>query len=99
MLARPERAMVVRCRRSAYDVYVGRGACPETGLPGEWGNPFVMGVHGTREQVIRKFEEWLLQQPAMMAKLPSLKGKVLGCWCSPQACHGEVLVRLSNAEE
>ena len=31
-----------------------------------------------------------------MASLPELKGKVLGCCCAPQACHGEVLVRLAD---
>jgi len=23
--------------------------------------------------------------------LSSLRGKVLGCWCVPKACHGDVL--------
>jgi hypothetical protein len=31
-----------------------------------------------------------------MAALPELKGKVLGCWCAPSACHGDVLMRLVN---
>ena len=29
-----------------------------------------------------------------MKRLPELKGKSLGCWCKPEACHGDVLVRL-----
>jgi len=32
-----------------------------------------------------------------MAALPELRGKVLGCWCAPKACHGDVLVSLANA--
>lgn len=80
--------MVVHCKRQRYDVYIGR--------PSEWGNPFVIGPHGDRTEVIRKYEEYLRGRPDLMAKLPELKGKVLGCWCSPQACHGDVLARLAN---
>ena len=29
------------------------------------------------------------------AELPD---KVLGCWCPPRPCHGEVLARLANEE-
>jgi hypothetical protein len=25
-----------------------------------------------------------------------LKGKVLGCWCSPKACHGDILAKIAN---
>ncbi len=79
---------VVHCKRDKYDVYIGR--------PSKWGNPFVIGKDGTREQVIQKYEQWLRTQPALLAALPELKGKVLGCWCSPKPCHGDVLLRLAN---
>ncbi|MGD9564460.1 MAG: DUF4326 domain-containing protein [Pyrinomonadaceae bacterium] len=29
--------------------------------------------------------------------MEELRGKVLGCWCSPKVCHGDVLARLLNA--
>ena len=80
---------VVHCKRAPYDVYIGR--------PSKWGNPFVIGKDGDREMVIRKYREWLIEQPELVAALPELKGKVLGCWCSPQACHGDVLISLVNA--
>ena len=79
---------VVHCKRKPFDVYIGR--------PSKWGNPFVIGKDGTRDEVIRKYESWLLTQPALLAALPELRGKVLGCWCFPQACHGDVLVRLAG---
>jgi len=80
---------VVHCKRESYDVYIGR--------PSKWGNPFVIGPDGDRPTVIKKYEEWLMKQPALMAALPQLRDKTLGCWCSPQACHGDVLVRLATA--
>lgn len=79
---------VVHCKRSAYDVYIGR--------PSKWGNPFTIGRDGDRETVIRKYREWLLEQPSLVKSLPELRGKVLGCWCAPKPCHGDVLAELSN---
>ncbi len=40
---------------------------------------------------------WLRTQPDLLAALPELEGKVLGCWCSPQECHGDVLIRLTQS--
>jgi Domain of unknown function (DUF4326) len=82
--------LVVHCKRAAHDVYIGR--------PSKWGNPFVIGRDGTREEVIARYEAWLLQQPELVAALPELAGKTLGCWCAPRACHGDVLARLANAQ-
>lgn len=64
----------------------------------KWGNPFVIGKDGTREEVIAKYEAWIVQQPELMAALHELTGKYLVCWCMPEACHGEVLLRLANPE-
>lgn len=82
--------MVVNIVRSGYDVYIGRGS--------PWGNPFKIGEHGSRKQVIAMYEKWIQNQPALMSKIPELKGKVLGCFCSPLQCHGEILVKLANKE-
>ena len=30
----------------------------------------------------------------LRASLRALKGKLLGCWCAPLPCHGDVLTRL-----
>lgn len=79
---------VVHCRRSRYDVYIDR--------PSRWGNPFVIGRDGTRGQVVERYEQWLLAQPQMLAALGELAGQILGCWCAPHACHGDVLARLAN---
>jgi hypothetical protein len=77
---------VVHCKKEPFDVYIGR--------PSKWGNPFSIGKDGTREEVIAKYEEWILTQQHLLDALPELKDKTLGCWCSPQACHGDVLIKL-----
>lgn len=74
---------VVHCKKSHYEVYIGR--------PSKWGNPFTIGTDGSREEVIKKYREWLLQQDNLLEALPELYGKTIACWCSPLACHGDVL--------
>ena len=85
------KTIVVHCKKSEYDVYIGR---PGKGLSGPWGNPFELGKDGTRKEVIDKYRDWIVQQPELMELLPSLEGKRLGCWCKPKRCHGDVLVEL-----
>jgi len=81
---------VVNSRREHYDVYIGRG--------GQWGNPFLIGRDGTREEVIEKYRVWILGQPGLLRQLPMLKGKRLGCFCAPHPCHGDVLVAMVDAD-
>ena len=87
---------IVHCKEEPYDIYIGRGRCPQTGLVGIWGNPFVIGQHGTREEVINKYRDWIIKQPEILKHLYLLKDKVLGCWCGKNACHGNVLEELLN---
>lgn len=79
---------VVHCKKEKYDVYIGR--------PSKWGNPFIIGRDGTREEVIEKYREYIMQRPDLLSDLHELKGKVLGCWCKPKPCHGDVLVELNS---
>lgn len=84
---------VVHCKREPFDVYIGRanGDLPQS----KWANPFVIGQHGTRDEVIAKYEAWVRTQPELMAALPELRGKTLGCWCAPfHNCHAYALDRL-----
>jgi hypothetical protein len=86
---------VVHCKRESYDVYIGRGRDPRCGERGRWGNPFRIGRDGDRDEVIDKYRRWLWEQIRAgsidLAELAALHGKVLGCWCAPRGCHGEVL--------
>lgn len=68
------------------------------GRPSKWGNPFSIGRDGTRDDVIKKYEAWLIRSE-VFKDIAELKGKTLGCWCSPQACHGDVLSRYANDSE
>ena len=67
--------------------YIGRGS--------KWGNPFVIGKDGDRDDVIISFsiyaQDRLIKEPDW---LTPLKGKDLKCFCAPQACHGDVLIEM-----
>lgn len=66
-----------------------------------FGNPFRIGPDGDREQVICLYQSWLQEKvridPAFRKALLKLRGKKLGCWCAPQPCHGDVIVRWLEA--
>ena len=67
-------------------VYIGR--------PSKWGNPFVIGRDGNREQVISKYRNYLLNSPDLLKQIGELHGKDLVCYCAPNACHGDVLIEM-----
>jgi hypothetical protein len=88
---------VVHCKKAPYDVYIGR--------PSKWGNPFThlrdgktlaKFVVGSRDEAVEAYREWITNGDGkhLMKDLPELKNKVLGCWCHPQSCHGDVLSEL-----
>lgn len=62
-----------------------------------WGNPFHVGVDGTRREVIAKYRAMVLSRPDMLARLPELRGRTLACWCKPRPCHADVLAELADA--
>ena len=77
---------VVHCKKDKFDVYIGR--------PSKWGNPFIIGRDGDRNEVVRKYETYIRANQNLMNSLHELKDKILGCYCSPKACHGDVLIKL-----
>jgi hypothetical protein len=80
--------------KQPFDVYIGR-AMPRQGLQGSpFQNPFHIGKDGDRETVISKYREHILMRTDLLEQLPSLRGKVLACWCKPDECHGDVLIEL-----
>lgn len=62
-----------------------------------WGNPFELPGDGDRGTVIHNYEQhYLPYKPGLLAALPTLRGKLLLCWCAPDACHGDVLKKWSE---
>ena len=73
-------------------VYIGR--------PSVWGNPFVIGKDGTREEVIQKFKDYLFSNPELLQRVKlELNGRHLMCFCAPHDCHGRILLEVANEDE
>lgn len=99
---------VVHCKRNSYDIYIGRPSI--YGNP--WTNKnskYVVDHKFTvisADKAVENYERWLTgreftdilqeQRKSILKNLSNLRGKVLGCWCYPEVCHGDVLVWLSN---
>lgn len=72
------------------EVYIGRGS--------KWGNPYTIGKHGNRGEVITMYQSYLKFETDLLAAIDAgeLDDKVLLCFCHPQSCHGDVLADLAN---
>jgi hypothetical protein len=82
-----------------------RGEGVYIGRPSLLGNPFKIGQHGTREEVIQRYKAWLWRQIQLrgevyeelkrLAAIAKQGELVLICWCKEPgrsvACHGDVL--------
>ena len=80
---------IVNIQDDKCDEYIGRGSV--------LGNPFIIGKDGDREEVIRKYKNYIwncLRVVKELERLASIDHKyVLGCHCKPKACHGDVIIK------
>ncbi|MEU3570540.1 DUF4326 domain-containing protein [Kitasatospora sp. NPDC036755] len=58
--------------------------------------PYHPGPDLTREEMVVKYREHLLSHPDLLALVPPLRGRRLGCWCAPLPCHADVLADLAD---
>lgn len=82
---------IVHCKKDSYTLYIGR--------PSKWGNPFSFKANTiakfvvpTRQESVDRYEEYAREN--LWDSLEELNGKVMGCWCKPLACHGDILIKL-----
>lgn len=86
------RPRVVHCKKAPRTsfAYIGR--------PSIVGNPFPLTDprnETERAAVIERYREWFHEQiknPEFRAEVEQLRGRDLGCWCAPRACHGDVIL-------
>lgn len=84
-------------------------SCKNWGLPGDvkidrttkWGNPFLIGRDGNRDDVCNKYAIYIKNQiDAGNLNLDTLRSaRRLGCWCKPLRCHGDELKRLLESSQ
>lgn len=89
-------------------VYIGRATRFNKRSP--LANPFVIGTHGDRTEVVTRYSFWLTVQitegtPTVIDALIAARGKLLACWCrrdgvartDANECHGDEIVEALNA--
>ena len=103
--------VVVNIYEEQFDAYIGRAGRGEDGY---FGNPFRMGNRISREQAVKSFQKYFTgrgedgyfgnpfrmgQDSEFKRRVLALKGKRLGCFCKPKACHGDVIADWLNKME
>lgn len=86
------------------NVYIGRAGIvfidgkrfPPSASP--FANPYKVGRDGSLSEILIKYEEYIRKKlekdSELREELLSLDGKTLGCWCAPDPCHGDILIRI-----
>lgn len=80
---------IVHCKLDPYDVYCGRKSKTD---PGPYGNPFVIGIDGDRNEVCDLyqvyFDERIEFDETFRNKILELKDRILGCFCKDKGGGG-----------
>ena len=78
---------IVKKGRAKFSKYIGR--------PSIFGNPFEVGVHGTRDECCDMFYTYAWETPAVLEAIQELdENEVLGCFCHPERCHGLEIIAI-----
>ena len=86
MMIRPT---VVNLKRDKYTLYIGRGS--------KWGNPYKIDKDNSREDVLKKYRVYIsnkIDENPVTYDLSELLGQILGCYCKPLDCHGDILIQI-----
>lgn len=89
---------LVHVNKDVYDVYIGRaykGEIPDPPQYGCFGNPYTLAKYGRKESIIlfaKYFYDRIENDEEFKKAVLELRNKILGCWCKPLACHGDIIV-------
>lgn len=70
-----------------------------------WHNPYKITEQMNRNDVLAMYKVYIekkinsdekINGKTYLEHLLLLRGKNLGCWCAPEACHGDILIELIN---
>lgn len=79
--------------KSPNTLYIGRYVEYVKANKSKWSNPFSVAEYG-RDECLVLYETYIRDTPKLYDNLHELQDKELGCWCKPEECHGDVLIRL-----
>jgi ParB-like chromosome segregation protein Spo0J len=74
----------------------GEGLLVRVDRKSKWGNPFELPDDGSRDDVCNHYRDHYFPHKPSLSDVSGLRGKALGCWCSPDRCHADHLADLAN---
>ena len=75
---------VVHFKKESCTHYIGR--------PSIFGNPYPIKGNN-RDLVLEQYEQYARMN--LMEYIKDLpEDAILGCWCSPKSCHGDIIIKL-----
>jgi hypothetical protein len=87
-------------------VYIGRDMSfyVDGAYKSKWHNPYKVakprkiykkGAYNTLEDSLDLYEKYI-RNSKLIDEIDELRGKTLGCWCKPNKCHGDILIKILN---
>lgn len=79
-------------------VYVGRNLSfyVKGAIKSKWCNPYKVSKNIDLNTCLIMYEKHLielLKNEQNLAEFLLLKGKILGCWCYPEPCHADIIIK------
>ena len=74
-------------------VYIGDAVRHTSYRRSPWFNP-AKHRQTDHDRAVEEYRRYILKQPELLKRIAELRGKVLGCWCYPKSCHGNILIEL-----
>lgn len=79
------------------NIYIGRDMSfyVKGATQSKWANPFSVKKY-SRDKCLEMYENHIRLNLNLYNSLEELQDKNLGCWCYPESCHGDILIKLLN---
>jgi hypothetical protein len=89
----PHRNLVPWLVETGLLTYVGHAGPRHSWPESDFANPFLRQATTDRPGMVRRYREYLSEQPELLRRLRDgeLTGRAIGCWCAPLPCHADVL--------
>ena len=73
-------------------VFIEKQRFPKQASP--WANPYKVG--NDRNTCLELYEKWLREKLSRegIDQFKLLSNKILGCWCKPENCHGDIIIKV-----
>jgi hypothetical protein len=90
---RADEDLIAWAEQAGCFVYIGDAVHHTSYHRSPWYNP-AKHRKTDHDRAVEEYRGYIQKKPELLARLSELRGKVLGCWCYPRSCHGNILIEL-----